>query len=149
MSIQKPREFIKLHQIGPIKIDENLLFNGYLFYSDKSNILVDLPTSEWMIAYKERIEMIIKIEAVSQLIIAHLNFSLIASLKIFISMGFKGSIISTRQIAKQIAQNGITLPVTSIETLDYQYYSNDFKLNFLPIQFLPHQIGRASCRARV
>ena len=138
MSIQKPREFIKLHQIGPIKIDENLLFNGYLFYSDKSNILVDLPTSEWMIAYKERIEMIIKIEAVSQLIIAHLNFSLIASLKIFISMGFKGSIISTRQIAKQIAQNGITLPVTSIETLDYQYYSNDFKLNFLPIQFLPH-----------
>ena len=42
MSIQTPYEFIKLHQIGPIKVDEALLFNGYLYYSDKSTILIDL-----------------------------------------------------------------------------------------------------------
>lgn len=137
MSIQTTTEFIKLHQIGPIKVDENLLFNGYLYYSDKSSTLIDLPTSEWMVAYKERIELIIPIDQIQNLIIAYPNFSLIASLKALITMGFKGAIISTRGIAKQIVQNNIKLPVTTIEKLEYKLYAQDFKLNFLPIQFLP------------
>lgn len=137
MSIQTPYEFIKLHQIGPIKVDDTVLFNGYLYYSDKSTILVDLPTSEWMNQYKERIELITPVPAVQNLIIAHPNFSLMMSLKILIQMGFKGSIITSRNIAKQIVQNGITLPVTTIEKLEFQWYVRDFKLNFLPIQFLP------------
>lgn len=137
MSIQTTTEFIKLHQIGPIKVDENLLFNGYLYYSDKSSTLIDLPTSEWMVAYKERIELITPIDQIQNLIIAYPNFSLIASLKALITMGFKGAIISTRGIAKQIVQNNIKLPVTTIEKLEYKLYAQDFKLNFLPIQFLP------------
>lgn len=137
MSIQTTTEFIKLHQIGPIKVDENLLFNGYLYYSDKSSTLIDLPTSEWMVGYKERIELITPIDQIQNLIIAYPNFSLIASLKALITMGFKGAIISTRGIAKQIVQNNIKLPVTTIEKLEYKLYAQDFKLNFLPIQFLP------------
>lgn len=137
MSIQTTTEFIKLHQIGPIKVDENLLFNGYLYYSDKSSTLIDLPTSEWMVAYKERIELITPIDQIQNLIIAYPNFSLIASLKALITMGFKGAIISTRGIAKQIVQNNIKLSVTTIEKLEYKLYAQDFKLNFLPIQFLP------------
>lgn len=137
MSIQTTTEFIKLHQISPIKVDENLLFNGYLYYSDKSSTLIDLPTSEWMVAYKERIELITPIDQIQNLIIAYPNFSLIASLKALITMGFKGAIISTRGIAKQIVQNNIKLPVTTIEKLEYKLYAQDFKLNFLPIQFLP------------
>lgn len=137
MSIQTTTEFIKLHQISPIKVDENLLFNGYLYYSDKSSTLIDLPTSEWMVAYKERIELITPIDQIQNLIIAYPNFSLIASLKTLITMGFKGAIISTRGIAKQIVQNNIKLSVTTIEKLEYKLYAQDFKLNFLPIQFLP------------
>jgi PleD family two-component response regulator len=137
MSIHTPKEFIKLHQIGPIKTDETILFNGYLYYSDKSTLLIDLPTSEWMGQYKERIELITPIHTIQTLIIANPNFSLMMSLKLFIQMGFKGSIISTRHIAKQVVQNGITLPVTTIEKLEFQWYVQDFKLNFLPIQFLP------------
>jgi PleD family two-component response regulator len=137
MDIQTITEFIKLHQIGPIKVDENLLFNGYLYYSDKSSTLIDLPTSEWMTMYKERIELITPIDKIQNLIIAYPNFSLIASLKSLIAMGFKGAIISSRGIAKQIVQNNIKLPVTTIEKLDYKLYAQDFKLNFLPIQFLP------------
>jgi PleD family two-component response regulator len=137
MNIQTPTEFIKLHQIGPIKVDDNLLFNGYLYYSDKSSTLIDLPTSEWMMAYKERIELITPIDQILNLVIAYPNFSLIASIRAFIAMGFKGAIISSRGIAKQIVQNGIKLPVTTIEKLEYKLYAQDFKLNFLPIQFLP------------
>ena len=90
-----------------------------------------------MSQYKERIELIIPVDSIQNLIIAHPNFSMMMSLKILIQMGFKGSIITTRNIAKQIVQNGIKLPVTTIEKLDYQWYGQDFKLNFLPIQFLP------------
>lgn len=138
MSIKTAYEFIKLHQIGPIKIDDNLLFNGYLYYSDKSSILIDLPTSEWMNAYKDKLAAILPVESISHLVIANPNFSLIMSLKTLIMMGFNGSVIANRSIAKQIVQNGIKLSVTSIEKLDYQYFSNEFKLNFLPIQFLPY-----------
>lgn len=141
MNPQTDYKFIKLHQIGPLKTEENLLFNGYLYMSDRSRLLVDLPTSEWMGPYKEKIETISPINQLTHLIIAYPNFSLVTSVKMLIQLGFNGSIISTRQISKQLAQNGIKLPLTSIEKLDYQYYASDFKMNFLPIQYLPFPLS--------
>lgn len=141
MNPQTDYKFIKLHQIGPLKTEENLLFNGYLYMSDRSRLLVDLPTSEWMGPYKEKIETISPINQLTHLIIAYPNFSLVTSVKMLIQLGFNGSIISTRAISKQLAQNGIKLPITSIEKLDYQYYASDFKMNFLPIQYLPFPLS--------
>lgn len=141
MNPQTDYKFIKLHQIEPLKTEENLLFNGYLYMSDRSRLLVDLPTSEWMGPYKEKIETISPINQLTHLIIAYPNFSLVTSVKMLIQLGFNGSIISTRQISKQLAQNGIKLPLTSIEKLDYQYYASDFKMNFLPIQYLPFPLS--------
>lgn len=44
-------------------------------------------------------------------------------------------------MAKQIVQSGIINPTTSIEKLDYKLYTPEFKINMIPIHFLPYPIA--------
>lgn len=141
MQPTRPYDYIKLHQIGPIKMDDQLQFNGYLYASDKTAILVDLPPAEYIQAYKERIERSRSIASIDYLVLAHPNFSWIKVIQSFIQMGFKGTIVTTRALAKQIVQNGITNPTTSIEKLDYKLYTPEFKINLIPIHFLPYPMA--------
>ncbi|MCU0104776.1 MBL fold metallo-hydrolase [Acholeplasma vituli] len=109
------QDSIKLHQIGPIKTDEQLLFNGYLYVSEKSSILVDLPSSEWVVAYKERIEKIKPLQEIQYLILAHPHFAMVSAVRTVITLGFTGTLITNRSLSKQLTQNGIKLPIQTIE----------------------------------
>lgn len=129
---------IKLHQIGPIKIDEQLLFSGYLYVSDKTTILIDLPSSEWVVAYKERVDKVKPFREIQYLILAHPHFSILSSVRTAMSLGFNGTLITNRQIAKLLIQNGIKLKIDTIEKNELKLYTNDFKINFIPIHFLPY-----------
>lgn len=84
MQLTRSYDYIKLHQIGPLKIDEQLHFSGYLYASDKTAILVDLPPAEFIQSFIERIERSRLISSIDYLVLAHPNFSLIKVLQIFI-----------------------------------------------------------------
>jgi diguanylate cyclase (GGDEF)-like protein len=124
--------------LGPFLYDDRFGYNSFLLINEPYKVLIDLTPFQTADPLIASIEKHIKIDQLSHLVIQYKSISHLNTLNAFIEKGFKGDIITSAFVSRQLKGLFSGVNIYSVEDIGYHLiYKNKIVLNFITLGYLP------------
>jgi diguanylate cyclase (GGDEF)-like protein len=136
--MEKVPSAVKFIHLGSFIYDERFGYNAYLIFSAPYYILVDLTPIQLADQFISSLEQHIDISKITHLVLQYTSISHYNTLNQIIERGFKGDIITSQFIQRQLKSSSIHLNIYSVDEIGYHLiYKNKTILHFHKLGFLP------------
>lgn len=127
-----------INHLGPFILEGNQAYNSYVVFYAEFVILVDVPPIQVLDLFYLQLKKHTEMSQITHIVLQQINATTLSVLNDFVSLGFKGTIVTNKYFANQIQDMKSNSKIEFIDEMNYQLIDhNQIIFKFIPMIFLP------------